>query len=77
FLEDNRQCEEWALLRGECPPTGAKITGYNTQAGRYCAITGGRYAVTGGGAENEQGTCTLPGGRVCKAEEYYRGTCSR
>ncbi|HKE84686.1 MAG TPA: DUF333 domain-containing protein, partial [Vicinamibacterales bacterium] len=47
FLEDNRQCEEWALLRGECPPTGAKITGYNTQAGRYCAITGGRYAVTG------------------------------
>ena len=23
---DNRQCEEWALLRGECPANGKKIT---------------------------------------------------
>jgi len=24
-----------------------------------------------------EGTCTLPGGKTCDAEAYYRGTCSR
>ena len=41
YFEDNRQCEEWALMRGECPVGGVKVTGYVTPAGRYCAITGG------------------------------------
>jgi putative hemolysin/predicted metal-dependent phosphoesterase TrpH len=27
IFEDNRQCEEWALFRGECPAGGKKITG--------------------------------------------------
>ncbi|MCR4406900.1 MAG: DUF333 domain-containing protein [Anaerolineae bacterium] len=26
-FEDNRQCEEWAMLRGDCPVGGIKITG--------------------------------------------------
>jgi putative hemolysin len=42
---DNYQCEEWALFRGECPKNGLRVTGYVTPAGRYCAITGGRYTV--------------------------------
>jgi putative hemolysin len=45
MFEDNRQCEEWALLRGECPVGGKRITGYATSAGRYCAITGGEYTM--------------------------------
>ena len=77
YFEDNRQCEEWALLRGECPVGGRKITGYITPAGRYCAISGGEYAVTAAGDEaSEQGTCTLPGGAVCDAWKYWYGTCS-
>jgi putative hemolysin len=32
YFEDNRQCEEWALLRGECPVGGVKVTGYTTEA---------------------------------------------
>ena len=46
-------------------------------AGRaYCAITGGRYAITSrSGASDEQGMCTLPEGKSCDAEAYYRGTC--
>ncbi len=40
IFEDNRQCEEWALFRGECPAGGIKITGYVTPAARYCAIPG-------------------------------------
>ena len=32
FFDDNRQCEEWALLRGDCPVGGLKVTGYITPA---------------------------------------------
>jgi len=41
FFEDNRQCEEWALFRGDCQKGGRKVTGYETDAQVYCAITGG------------------------------------
>ena len=43
LFEDNRQCEEWALLRGECPRGGIRVTGYYTTEERHCAIRGGRY----------------------------------
>src|SRR5262245_26213596 len=39
-FSDNRQCEEWALLRGQCPQGGIRIAGYVTAGARYCAITG-------------------------------------
>jgi putative hemolysin len=74
---DNYQCEEWALFRGECPKTGLRVTGYVTPAGRYCAITGGRYSVVSpAGATPEHGTCSLPNGKVCEADAYYAGTCT-
>ena len=76
-FEDNRQCEEWALLRGDCPVGGRRITGYVTPAGRYCAITGGRYTVVTESAAGETGVCSLPGGKTCDASAYYAGTCSR
>lgn len=74
---DNYQCEEWALLRGECPKSGLRVTGYATPAGRYCAITGGRYTVVGESSRSEQGVCSLPGGKTCNAAGYFAGTCSR
>jgi len=75
---DNYQCEEWAMFRGECPVGGLRVTGYITPAARFCAITGGRYAVTArSGASDEQGVCALPGGKACDAVAYYSGTCSR
>jgi Tol biopolymer transport system component/putative hemolysin len=77
YFEDNRQCEEWALLRGDCPVGGLKVTGYITPAARYCAITGGQYSITGkSGAEDEQGTCTFKDGSQCDVWAYYRGECS-
>jgi putative hemolysin len=77
LFEDNRQCEEWALLRGECPVGGLKITGYVTPAAVYCAISGGTYAITGSSnTNNEQGTCTFKGGSQCDVWAYYNGTCS-
>jgi putative hemolysin len=77
FFEDARQCEEWAMMRGECPVGGIKVTGYITPAAQYCAITGGEYAITGNsGAENEQGTCTFKNGKKCDAWDYFNGKCS-
>ncbi len=76
-FEDNRQCEEWALLREECPEGGLEVTGYVTTAARYCAITGSTYTVTGNsGAEDEEGTCTFKDDSLCDAWEYYNGECA-
>lgn len=75
---DNLQCEEWAMMRGECRVGGIKVTGYVTPAARYCAITGGTYAVAA--ASNtpaESGTCTFASGKRCAAGAYFDGTCSR
>ena len=49
------QCEEWALLRGECPKGGIRVAGCATPAARYCGITGGSYTVVArSGAADEQ-----------------------
>jgi len=77
LFEDNHQCEEWALLRGQCRAGGLRVTGYATPAGRYCAIRGGRYTVTSAAATDERGSCALPDGRSCDADEFFRGTCGR
>ena len=77
FFEDNRQCEEWAMLRGDCPVGGVKVTGYVTPAAQYCAITGGEYQVTGSSnTEQEQGTCTFKNGQTCDVWEYFAGKCA-
>jgi putative hemolysin len=68
-FDDNRQCEEWALFRGQCPAGGLKVTGYLTPASRFCAITGGRY-------DDAAKACTLPGGKTCGAESYSAGSCT-
>lgn len=76
-FEDNLQCEEWAMMRGDCPLGGVKVTGYVTDAARYCAITGGTYQVTdSSNTEEEQGNCTLPAGETCDVWAYYRGECT-
>ncbi len=77
MFEDNRQCEEWAMLRGDCPVGGIKVTGYTTPAAQYCAITGGTYTITSGGnTANETGTCTFKDGSMCDANDYYNGKCT-
>ncbi len=77
-FEDNRQCEEWALFRGECPIGGKKITGYMTPAAQFCAVTGGSYYITGQtDTDKEQGTCIFNNGKSCDVWDYYHGKCSR
>jgi hypothetical protein len=43
----NRQCEEWALLFGQCPRGGIDVSGYATTSERHCAIRGGRMTIPG------------------------------
>jgi putative hemolysin/membrane-bound inhibitor of C-type lysozyme len=75
---DNRQCEEWALMRGECRAGGIRVTGYVTSAARYCPITGGTYKVkSASNTPNEQGSCRFKGGRSCDAWAYFNGSCTR
>ena len=77
YFGDNYVCEQWALMHGECPVGGVKVTGYNTPAARYCAITGGKYVPIGTtDTGQEAGNCTLPSGKVCDAGDYYNGACS-
>lgn len=77
LFEDNRQCEEWALMRGACPLGGIKVTGYATPQARYCAIRGGNYVVTTQqtATSSELGDCTLPGKPTCDALALYEGRC--
>ncbi|MDD5289821.1 MAG: DUF333 domain-containing protein [Patescibacteria group bacterium] len=71
FFEDNRQCEEWALLRGQCPVGGLKVTGYQTDAQIYCAITGG----TVEGMDSPVPMCKRIDGTYCNAESNFNGDC--
>jgi len=71
LFEDNRQCEEWALLRGQCPVGGLKITGYDNEEEIYCAITGGQ--VEGVGTTTPM--CKRVDGTYCNAKANLDGNC--
>jgi putative hemolysin len=71
IFEDNRQCEEWALFRGQCPVGGMKITGYENDAQVYCAITGGQ--VEGVGTQTPM--CKRFDGTYCNAQANLDGEC--
>jgi len=71
LFDDNRQFEEWALFRGECPVGGMKITGYENDAEIYCTITGGQ--VEGLGTETPM--CKRIDGTYCNAQSNLDGDC--
>lgn len=70
-FEDNMACEEWAMMRGECPVGGVKTTGYVTDEQKYCAWVGGETIA------EENASCTLPDGSICKNSDLYDGTCAQ
>ena len=69
YFEDNRACEEWALMRGDCPLGGVKTTGFDTIDQNYCAWSGGQTsAVT-------DSICTFKDGSKCSTKDFYNGKC--
>jgi len=70
YFEDNRACEEWALMRGECPVGGVKTTGFDAIDQKYCAWSGGQtFAVP-------NSICTFKNGSKCSTLDFYNGKCS-
>lgn len=61
-FEDNRQCEEWALYKGECREGGVKITWYDNEWQIYCAITGGE-------VDMQNQVCIKKDWKLCKINE--------
>ncbi|MEI7688865.1 MAG: DUF333 domain-containing protein [Candidatus Nomurabacteria bacterium] len=69
YFEDNRACEEWALLGGECPLGGVKTTGYDSVDQKYCAWSGGQtFAVT-------NSICVFKDKSKCSTIDFYNGRC--
>lgn len=69
YFEDNRACEEWALLRGECPVGGVKTTGFDTIDQKFCAWSGGQtFAV-------QNSVCTFKNSKKCATIDFYNGQC--
>ena len=67
-LAIGRACEEWALMRGECPKSGAEVAGLSSADARYCVLQGGQLILDGG-------SCRLPDGKRCSLQALYGGTC--
>lgn len=69
YFDDNRACEEWAMMRGECPIGGRKTTGYDTEAQKFCAWSGGDTLA------EPNAVCKFKDGSTCLADDFYVGTC--
>ncbi|MEI6288558.1 MAG: DUF333 domain-containing protein [bacterium] len=71
YFLDNRACEEWAMFNGDCPVGGVKTTGYNTEAQKFCAWSGGStFAV-------DNAVCKFKDGSQCLAQDFYTGLCQK
>jgi len=67
YFEDNKACEEWALMNGDFPVGGRRTSGYDTEAQKYCAWLGGEVSAA------VDVVCSLPDGRRCLAADLYQG----
>lgn len=71
YFDDARACEEWAMIRGECPVGGVKTTGYDTQEQKFCAWLGGKTFA------DPNAVCDFSDGSTCELEKLYSGQCQR
>ena len=69
-FDDDQSCEEWALMRGQCPVGGVKTIGFDNDAQAYCAWLGGETEAS------ESAVCALPGGKTCSVDTLWNGQCS-
>jgi putative hemolysin len=80
---ENRQCEEWAMLLGQCPRGGIPVSGYATTSERHCAIRGGRMTIPGcalspvGVYEARNVMLVLQAGRTAMLTTSHAGVANR
>jgi len=70
IFEEDRQCEVYALIAGECKKGGVPITGFSKQEQIYCAILGGQNS-------DVQDICSFKDGTHCELRELFNGTCQK
>lgn len=71
YFDDARACEEWAMMRGECPVGGVKTTGYDNLAQKYCAWLGGKTTA------EENSVCVFSDGSTCLNSDLYLDACQK
>lgn len=69
YFEDGKVCEQWAMLRGDCPVGGIDVSVFNTEAQKFCVLCGGKIA------DGNDMACSFKDGSVCWSENFYNGTC--
>lgn len=70
LFPDGKQCEEWALFRGDCPVGGVAIPDSSTSEESYCLITGGIIL-------DDPTQCHLPTEKICPLKNFYLGIAHR
>ena len=71
MFEDGYACEEWALLRGDCPVGGVRTTGFDTIDQKYCAWSGGQTIA------EPNATCTFSDNSTCTNSALFAGSCQK
>ncbi len=69
YFDDNRACEEWAMMRGNCPVGGVKTTGFDAIEQKFCAWSGGKTIA------DPKAICDFNDGSSCELDELYKGQC--
>jgi putative hemolysin len=72
FNQSNK-CEEWAMLRGDCPIGGVAVLATWDAAEMYCALRGGEVRRVNGGLEPS--ICTFKASSCTTGEFYEGGEC--
>ena len=73
-FDDGTECEEWAFLRGECPPIEPPAVMANA-ATAFCDEQGGTVQVRAEETGNV-GYCLFPDGSECQVWSFWRGDCA-
>jgi hypothetical protein len=71
YFDDARACEEWAMMRGDCPVGGVKTTGFDTVAQKYCAWLGGQTLAV------PDAICNFNDNSACLDADLYLDACKK
>lgn len=75
WVGEGLACEEWAMMRGDCPKDGAYVGEYNGKAQSEAQI----YCVASGGSilDASNAICKFKDGSQCDVKALYDGTCQK
>jgi putative hemolysin len=65
---EGKECEEWALYKGDCLEGGVDVSGVYNEAVKFCLITGNKYLPT-------SKECEFKDGKKCLAVNFFEGNC--